>query len=109
MFAILFEALLLEIQEEIPHFAGWEGGGSNGHKSVNKTFVNKLAFPIQGRTLRPEGPERLLCLLGEFSNLVLVSKEWMASKIHRRNPQRKPNTRIHDGFQGMPILDTSGA
>ena len=26
-FAILFEALLIEIQEEIHHFAGWEGGG----------------------------------------------------------------------------------
>ena len=27
MFAILFEVLLIEIQEEIHHFAGWEGGG----------------------------------------------------------------------------------
>ena len=26
MFAILFEVLLIEIQEEIPHVAGWEGG-----------------------------------------------------------------------------------
>ena len=44
MFAILFEALLIEIQEEIPHFAGWEGG-LMGTKIVNKSFVNKLAFP----------------------------------------------------------------
>ena len=46
MFAILFEVLLLEIQEEIHDFAGWEGGGgSRGTKIVNKNFVNKLAFP----------------------------------------------------------------
>ena len=46
MFAILFEVLLIEIQEEIHHFAGWEGGGLRGTKTVNKHFVNKLAFPI---------------------------------------------------------------
>ena len=46
MFAILFEVLLIEIPEEIHHFAGWEGGGSRGTKIVNKHFVNKLAFPI---------------------------------------------------------------
>ena len=45
MFAILFEVLLIENQEEIHHFAGWEGGGSRGTKIVNKHFVNKLAFP----------------------------------------------------------------
>ena len=45
MFAILFEALLIEIQEEIPHFPGWEGGGLMSAKIVNKNFVNKLAFP----------------------------------------------------------------
>ena len=47
MSAILFEALLIEIQEEIHHFAGWEGGGSGlrGTKLVNKNIVNKLAFP----------------------------------------------------------------
>ena len=40
MFAILFEALLIEIQEEIPHFAGWEGG-LRGIKDVNKTFCEQ--------------------------------------------------------------------
>ena len=45
MFAILFEVLLIEIQEKIPLFAGWEGGGLRGTKIVNKNFVNKLAFP----------------------------------------------------------------
>ena len=44
MFAILFEALLIEILEEIPRFAGWEGG-LMGTKIVNKHFVNKPAFP----------------------------------------------------------------
>ena len=42
VFAILFEVLLIEIQEEIHHFAGWEGGGLIGAKIVNKNFVNKL-------------------------------------------------------------------
>ena len=45
MFVILFEVLLIEIQEEIHHFVVWEGGGSRGTKIVNKHFVNKLAFP----------------------------------------------------------------
>ena len=48
MFAILFEVLLIEIQEEIHHFAGWEGGGLRGAKIVHKNFVNKLAFPKGG-------------------------------------------------------------
>ena len=48
MFAILFEVLLIEIQEEIHHFAGWEGGGVMGTKIMNKNFVNKLAFPKAG-------------------------------------------------------------
>ena len=47
MFAILFEALLIEIQEEIHHFADLGGGGLRGAKIVNKNFVNKLAFPIE--------------------------------------------------------------
>ena len=46
MLAILFEVLLIEIQEEIRHFAGWEGGRLRGTKIVNKHFVNKRAFPI---------------------------------------------------------------
>ena len=48
VFAILFEVLLIEIQEEIHHFSGWDGGGLRGTKIVNKHFVNKLAFPSQG-------------------------------------------------------------
>ena len=51
MFAILFEVLLAQIQEEIHHFAGWEEGGSRGTKIVNKNFVNKLAFPIYCREI----------------------------------------------------------
>ena len=45
MFASLFEVLLLmQIQEEIHHFAGW-GGGLKGHLYREQDFVNKLAFP----------------------------------------------------------------
>ena len=47
MFAFLFKGLLTEIQEEIYHFAGLGRGGFRGTKIVNKTFVNKLAFPNQ--------------------------------------------------------------
>ena len=41
MFAILFEALLIEIQEEIPHFPGWEGGGVNEHKNCEQKFCEQ--------------------------------------------------------------------
>ena len=54
MFAILFEVLLREIQEEIHHFAGWEGGLMRT-KIVNRNFVNKLAFPTLFRI--PNTPE----------------------------------------------------
>ena len=43
VFAFLFEVLTVQIQEEIHHFAGSEGG--IGIKIVNKYFVNTLAFP----------------------------------------------------------------
>ena len=41
----LFEVLSSEIQEEIHHFSGWEGGGLKGTKIVNKHFANYWAFP----------------------------------------------------------------
>ena len=41
MFAILFEALLIEIQEEIHHFAGWEGGGVKGRKNCEQKFCEQ--------------------------------------------------------------------
>ena len=53
MFVILFEVLLIEIQEEIHDVAGWKGG-LRGPKIVNKNFVNKLAFPTFGGTAKEE-------------------------------------------------------
>ena len=41
MFAILFEVLLIEIQEEIHHFAGWEGGGVKGRKNFEQKFCEQ--------------------------------------------------------------------
>ena len=38
MFAILFEVLLIEIQEEFHNFAGWEGGGVKGRKFCEQKF-----------------------------------------------------------------------
>ena len=49
----IFEVLLIQIQEEMHHFAGLEEG-SRGTIIVNKTFVNKLAFPNQ----IPDQPEK---------------------------------------------------
>ena len=53
-FAILFEVLPKEIQEEIHHFAGCEGGGLRRTKIVNKNFVNKPAFPIHLKKIHPK-------------------------------------------------------
>ena len=41
MFAILFGVLLIEIQEEIHHFAGWEGGGVKGDKNCEQEFCEQ--------------------------------------------------------------------
>ena len=65
MFGILFEVLLIEIQEEILHFAGWEGGGLRRTKIVNKHFVNKLAFPNNN----PELPRKFPKLPRKFPKL----------------------------------------
>ena len=40
MFAIQFEVLLIEIQEEVLHFAGWEGG-AKGHKNSEQIFCEQ--------------------------------------------------------------------
>ena len=40
MFAILFEVLLIEIREEIHHFAGWEVG-VKGHKNCEQKFCEQ--------------------------------------------------------------------
>ena len=37
---MLFEVLLKEIQEEINHFAGWEGG-VKGHKNCEQIFCEQ--------------------------------------------------------------------
>ena len=40
--AILFEILLIDIQEEIHHFAGWGGGGGvTGHKNCEQKFCEQ--------------------------------------------------------------------
>ena len=39
VFAILFEVLLIEIQEEIHHFAGWEGG-VKGRENLSVVFLS---------------------------------------------------------------------
>ena len=41
VFVILFEVLFIEIQEEIHHFAGWEGGGVKGHKNREEKFCEQ--------------------------------------------------------------------
>ena len=39
-FAILFEVLLMQIQEEIHHFAAWEGG-VEGHQNCEQNFCEE--------------------------------------------------------------------
>ena len=41
LFAILFEVLLIQIQEEIHHFAGRGGGGVKGHKNCELKFCEQ--------------------------------------------------------------------
>ena len=50
--AILFEVLLMEIQEKIHHFAGWEGG-VKGHKNCEQTFCEQIGVSliIKGRII----------------------------------------------------------
>ena len=65
MFAILFEVLLIEIQEEIRHFAGWEGG-LVGHKNCEQAFCEQTGVPSDFCVLWPahkpavmiQGPSR---------------------------------------------------
>ena len=47
MFAILFEVLLIEIQEEIHHFAGWQGGGVKGHKNSEQNICEQTGVSYQ--------------------------------------------------------------
>ena len=57
MFAILFEVLLIEIQEEIHHFAGWDGGVKK-HNNCEIKIMNKLAFPIFDNSEKEFSDER---------------------------------------------------
>ena len=41
MFAILFEVILIEIQEKMHHFAGLGGGGVKGHKNCEQKFCEQ--------------------------------------------------------------------
>ena len=67
MFAILFEVLLIEIQEEIHHFAGWEGGGVKWcenceQKFCEQTGVSYFSFRQQRKAgLARQGTNSGLC------------------------------------------------
>ena len=62
MFAILFEFLLKKIQEEIPHFAAWEGGGGKGHKNCEQKFCEQTGISgqrteqVKTRQVNPDRP-----------------------------------------------------
>ena len=36
----------MQVQEEIHHFAGWQGAGARGTKISNKKLGNKVAFSL---------------------------------------------------------------
>ena len=76
MFAILFEGLLIEIQEEIHQIAVLGGGGFRGTKIVNKYFVNKLAFPINWiRGTQRATREACACRCGNTQEALCASCE----------------------------------
>ena len=50
MFAILFQVLLIEIQEEIHHFAGWEGG-VKGNKNCEQKSCEQKNCQIEASTM----------------------------------------------------------
>ena len=52
MFAILFDVLLIEIQEEMLHFAGWEGGGVKGRKNCEQKFCEQTGVSYKGQQLK---------------------------------------------------------
>ena len=60
MFAILFEVLLIQVQEEIYHFAGWEEGGVKGHNNCEQTFCEQtgVSYWNSGQTQAPIGHEQ---------------------------------------------------
>ena len=82
MFAILFEVLLIEIQEEIHHFAGWEGGGSRGTKIVNKNFMNKLAFPNSRESSRDFSSEKTPFVMTPFAGPDLTQNCTKLAQCH---------------------------
>ena len=70
MFAILFEVLLIEIPEEIHHFAGWEGGGQGAQTFCEQTgvfliahlqFPNAVILNAVGRRNTEMSPKELKC------------------------------------------------
>ena len=70
----------MENQEEIHHFPGWEGG-SRGTIIVNKTFVNKLAFPKYKKIV---GEIHFVKLEKYFPALIqnLATLVWFLCNIH---------------------------
>ena len=51
VFAIRFEILLIEIEEEIHHFAGW--GGFKGRENCEQTFCEQTGFWTRKRPSAP--------------------------------------------------------
>ena len=67
MFAILVEVRLIENQEEIPHFPGWERGGVNERKNCEQKFCEQTgAFPT-GERPGPKNFGQALATLGQTS------------------------------------------
>ena len=84
MFAILFEALLIEIKEKIHHFAGWEGGVGARNRyhlsfGVFACLLYQFLGPAFGRTdfsriFIFEPPDFFADFLAGFFLLIFVGK-----------------------------------
>ena len=92
VFAILFEGLLAEIQEEMLRLAVWEGG-LRGTTIVNKKFVNKLAFLKRVERVFVGFGKRGLLEKGSFqkSPFSRDSREFRDSRDFREPPESVEN------------------
>ena len=57
---LLIEVLLIETQEEIHHFAGWEGGGVKGRKNCEQKFCEQAGVSYYWCVPSPPGANPLV-------------------------------------------------
>ena len=111
MFAILFEVVLIENQEEIHHVAGLGGGGGKGHRNCDQNFCDQTG----GRFLLPLsnfGKKKKRAQTQTFGSGYLavgvfhVNSRGAKSSVCLRNPGK---TNFWAGHPGDFCRDITGA